>query len=113
MLAELPEGVDINTLPMVDIGRPSFFKEWQAEIWKKLHDWVVETDTPIYVSGAFHVVKRFLDEGQMYGGNGFRYCFWFNNEEDKATFVAFSEENDREWNERMAKERLAKEYTSG
>lgn len=111
MIAMKPESMspdELHALPMVNIGRPSFFNKDHARLWKMFHAWVVETEIPIYVSGVFHMVKDMLDKGTMYGGNGFKYCFWFNNEEDKAAFERFVAEWTKKWDELIKKEREEK-----
>lgn len=88
MIAEnLPEGKTIEDLPMVDIGRPSFFTNKTADAWKVFHEWIATGPVPTHVSEAFYLVRDMLQEGQKYGGNGYKYCFWFNSEEDKKKFV--------------------------
>lgn len=72
---------------IVDTGRPSFFDQEQADFWGEFHKWIKETDMEINVSGAFYQVDEMLEkENAGYGGNGFKYCFWLQSQDDVDKF---------------------------
>lgn len=72
---------------MTDIGRPTFLTDEEASKWREFHEWIKQIEFPIGVSSAFWIVEHMLQENSYYGGNGFKYCFWFNCEEDKNLFL--------------------------
>lgn len=78
---------DLEQTIFLDTGRPDIFDDSDREKWSKLHKWIKETDHKILVNGAFFVVdKILLEENGRYGGGGFQYKFWFENEEGKEAF---------------------------
>jgi hypothetical protein len=71
-----------------DIGRPSIFSDRDHIFWRKVHSYIKECDIPMSVSSAFWMVEEILTKpDSRYGGGGFKYCFWFNNENDKDRFL--------------------------
>ena len=105
MLAVPPEGVKSEELLMVDIGRPSFTNETQIEFWKKFHTWVQEGPVSMITSSVFWDMVAMLEKGQFYMGGGFKYCFWFLNEEDKVAFEDHITEMNKEWSIMMRDQR--------
>lgn len=71
---------------MLDIGRPNI-NDLNREDWKKFHTWVENSDIPIYISSAFHIVKNACENGHDYYGAGFKYQFWFDTNESKEALI--------------------------
>ena len=82
----------------IDIGRPSFYNESDRKSWFKFF-WAVEKSSiEINVNSLYFAIKEYFLEEQGYGGGGMKFMFWFNNEEDKNSFIEECERNIPEFN---------------
>lgn len=73
----------------VNIGRPSFFDDEERKYWRGFQEFVKTCDIPIVINNAYFMIDGMLEDNESYSGGGFKYMFWFESEEDKATFMKY------------------------
>ena len=71
----------------VDLRRPNLFTEADFVFWRRIHWAVEEMGDKITKNSAYHLIEECLVSNQEYGGGGFSYKFWFQNTEDRSTFI--------------------------
>ena len=69
-----------------DMGRPTYFEDEDFERWGKYFDFIEQSDIPIVVNGLYHRMREYCDQRKKYGGNGYKFCFWFRSEKSREKF---------------------------
>ena len=70
----------------VDLGRPTFYVDADFILWSEVFDFIETTPMTIAVNGVFYHMMELCSTKQHYGGGGFKFMFWFKNQEDADQF---------------------------
>jgi hypothetical protein len=70
-----------KTYEIVNLGRPSLFIPVDFARWRRIHEWIKNSEMEIVVCSFFYDVEIFLRNEQPYSGAGFNYNFWLKPED--------------------------------
>lgn len=86
MIINLTKEETISDFIGVNIERPTFYTDSNRSWWLVFHNWVEEIEIPIIVNRLFFNIKKLIEDGDSYGGSGFKYMFYFQTQEDAEVF---------------------------
>ena len=81
----IPEEIpDITEYIALDIGRPDIINDSTREYWKEFNEYVNTCEYPIIPNNMFFTIEQQLKSNPnwSYLGGGYKYMFWFQNQED-------------------------------
>jgi hypothetical protein len=89
MIPEIETEEEIKNYPIIlDLGRPDIWDATSRKLWKDIHNQIKKGSIEMLVNSVFWRIDDIIEDEKHpgYMGGGFKYQFWFKNEEDKHSF---------------------------